>query len=132
MLMVIILSTGFSSCSKDDDSPSNDSIVGVWVMYGGWDEEINDNLAYYYVFKENGEWEYYNNFDYTDGSEYYEYGIWNISGDILDVTYQGYYEYGNKNQGETKKLTYIIQKLTQKELVLVEDDGDEEKWQRVK
>lgn len=123
-LLIALFCGAFASCSKDDNGDDNgggnnssyeELIVGTWKLvkeaYGGPVEEVEDD--YKIVFKGNGTCYWIEDGYRDDEAE------WEIDGNYIYI-YYGYYEEEMK-----------IKKLTQKELVITDEDGYTAYYDRV-
>lgn len=110
LMMVAMLTIGFTSCSKDDDDDDSASIVGTWVddSWGGTKTMIlGSNGSYSSTIKDS--------YGTRDRNGTYSYNP--TQGTMVVNVKAG--AYNNPYQQ-----TYIVQTLTAKNLVLMYTDGD--------
>ena len=123
-LLIALFCSAFASCSKDDNGDDNgggnnssyeELIVGTWKLVkeadGGPVEEVEDD--YKIVFKNNG-----TGYSIQDGYRSDNFG-WEIDDNYLYLFDDDYEESAK------------IKKLTQKELVITDEDGDTFYYDRV-
>ena len=107
MLLIMVCSMNFASCSSDDDEEVSSGIIGKWAFT---DDEAG------FIFKENGEmilWEE----DWEDLEGYYR-----VSGNKLICTYE--------EDGELETDELIIVKLNSTTLILGGyDEGEYEEME---
>lgn len=111
IIMVAVLSVGFTSCGDDDDEVNAEALLGVW-------RNTYDNGGYWqYTFHAN------NKFDAVEtgyGQPYYMGGTYNVNGNKLTLTF---------SQGDGGTYTYTF-KIKETELMLIDEDGDVEVFNR--
>ena len=113
-ILVILMCTGFTSCSDNDDEPQN---IDITLLYGSWYYEEYDYGEWYevFTFREGGRfenyWEEYNNngtlIDYGE-----ETGSWKYENGTLTFPY------------EDETVTAIIVSLSRDTLVLGNSEGE--------
>ena len=112
LMMVAMLTIGFTSCSKDDDDDNSASIVGTWVdaqdyVWGTKTMILGSNGSYSSTTKDSYGTQYRNgtySYNPTQGTM-----VINVKAGAYNGAYQQ---------------TYIVQTLTAKNLVLMDTDGD--------
>ena len=109
LMMVAMLTIGFTSCSKDDDDDNSASIVGTWVddSWGTKTMILGSNGSYSSTIKDSYRTHYRNgtySYNPTQGTM-----VVNVKASADNNAYQQ---------------TYIVQTLTAKNLVLMYTDGD--------
>lgn len=90
-ILAILLCTGFTSCSDNDDEPQD---INIELLYGSWYYEEYGGYGKWYevfTFREGGRLEYYweeyaNNGNLIDEGE--DYGSWKYENGTLILTYE--------------------------------------------
>lgn len=110
IMMVALLSLGFTSCGDDDELKGNASIAGNWVS-GNETLQLGSSGSYYSYYGSNP----------TGSDSQYRKGTYsyNPSQNLLVINIAAV---ANHNGAYTQ--TYIVQTLTKTTLVLLYTDGD--------
>lgn len=117
--MAIMLCVNFAACSDDDEEGDG----GYKLAGTAWTQDGDDDV---FCFLNGGEVVTYENYtDYKNGAKAYHMK-WSVSGDVLTLTYNGYFENGTIVPENQSTDYYQITSFSDSKMVLKLIDTDDE------
>ena len=118
-LLAVVMCANFIACSSDDDEDDG----GYKLAGTTWTQDGDDDV---FSFLNGGEVVTYENYtDYKNGEKAYHMK-WSVNGDVLTLTYDGYFENGSITPEKQESDYWQITSFNKDKMVLKLIDSDDE------